>query len=94
MARGVRKSLPSLSRRALLRNMLGEFPLAICGISRQAALVLEQPWEESELLRPIEVLRNRGMSGFFMHSRAGLQVEYLGGEWFRTSPPNSEWVTP
>ncbi len=34
-----------------------------------------------ELLRQIHILKDMGMGGFFMHSRAGLQTEYLGDEW-------------
>jgi hypothetical protein len=38
--------------------------------------------ERDELLRQIDVLREMGMGGMFMHSRTGLQTEYLGEEWF------------
>ncbi|HAV12932.1 MAG TPA: hypothetical protein DCX06_05490, partial [Opitutae bacterium] len=38
--------------------------------------------EESELLRQIDVVDQMGMGGVFMHSRTGLQTEYLGEEWF------------
>ena len=34
-----------------------------------------------ELLRQIDVLREMGMGGMFMHSRNGLKTEYLGEEW-------------
>lgn len=39
--------------------------------------------KERELMRQMGVLRGMGMGGFFMHSRTGLQTEYLGREWFR-----------
>lgn len=35
-----------------------------------------------ELLRQIDVFKEMGMGGYFMHSRTGLQTEYLGREWF------------
>lgn len=38
--------------------------------------------EEQELLRQIDVFRQMGFGGFFMHSRTGLDTEYLGKEWF------------
>ncbi len=38
--------------------------------------------QEDELLRQIEIFRKMGMGGFFMHSRTGLQTEYLGQKWF------------
>jgi hypothetical protein len=38
--------------------------------------------EKEELLRQIDVLKEMGMGGFFMHSRTGLETEYLGDEWF------------
>lgn len=38
--------------------------------------------EKAELLRQIDVLREMGFGGFFMHSRTGLETEYLGEEWF------------
>ena len=36
---------------------------------------------QDELLRQIRVFKDMGMGGFFMHSRAGLQTEYMGAEW-------------
>lgn len=39
--------------------------------------------EEEELIRQIYVMKEMGMGGFFMHSRVGLDTEYLGEEWFR-----------
>lgn len=38
--------------------------------------------EKEELLRQIDVLKEMGFGGFFMHSRTGLETEYLGEEWF------------
>lgn len=38
--------------------------------------------EKDELLRQLQVIREMGMGGFFMHSRTGLETEYLGPEWF------------
>ncbi len=38
--------------------------------------------EKDELLRQIDMLKEMGMGGFFMHSRTGLETEYLGDEWF------------
>ncbi len=38
--------------------------------------------EKEELIRQVGVLKEMGMGGYFMHSRAGLITEYLGEEWF------------
>ena len=38
--------------------------------------------EEQELRRQIDVMKEMGFGGFFMHSRTGLQTQYLGKEWF------------
>jgi hypothetical protein len=38
--------------------------------------------EKEELIRQIHVFKEMGMGGFFMHSRVGLQTEYLGDKWF------------
>lgn len=38
--------------------------------------------EEKELLRQIDVMKQMGFGGYFMHSRTGLETEYLGEEWF------------
>ncbi len=38
--------------------------------------------EKDELLRQIEVMKEMGLGGYFMHSRTGLKTEYLGDEWF------------
>lgn len=35
-----------------------------------------------ELIRQIGVLKQMGFGGFFMHSRTGLETEYLGDHWF------------
>ncbi len=39
--------------------------------------------EEAELCRQIDIIREMGFGGYFMHSRTGLETEYLGEEWFR-----------
>ena len=39
--------------------------------------------EEEELLRQIDCMKEMGFGGFFMHSRTGLETEYLGEKWFR-----------
>ncbi|NDC74375.1 hypothetical protein EBZ70_03560 [bacterium] len=38
--------------------------------------------ERAELLRQLDVMREMGMGGAFMHARTGLETEYLGREWF------------
>ncbi len=38
--------------------------------------------EEKELLRQIDIIEEMGFGGYFMHSRTGLETEYLGEEWF------------
>ena len=38
---------------------------------------------EEEIRRQIRVMKQMGLGGYFMHSRAGLITEYLGDEWFR-----------
>ena len=35
-----------------------------------------------ELVRQTKVMKEMGLGGYFMHSRAGLITEYLGEEWF------------
>ena len=37
---------------------------------------------EGELVRQAGVMKEMGLGGYFMHSRAGLITEYLGDEWF------------
>ena len=37
---------------------------------------------KEELLRQIEVMKEMGFGGFFMHSRTGLITEYMGEKWF------------
>lgn len=37
---------------------------------------------KEELERQVGVMKEMGLGGFFMHSRAGLITEYLGDEWF------------
>ncbi len=39
--------------------------------------------EKTELLRQIDVFHRMGFGGFFMHSRTGLETEYLGDTWFQ-----------
>ncbi len=36
-----------------------------------------------ELVRQAHIMKEMGLGGYFMHSRAGLITEYLGDEWFR-----------
>lgn len=38
--------------------------------------------QEEELLRQIDVLKQMGMGGFDIHSRTGLDIPYLGNEFF------------
>jgi len=38
--------------------------------------------DNGELLRQVDVMKEMGFGGFFMHSRTGLVTEYLGEEWF------------
>jgi len=38
--------------------------------------------EKDELLRQVDVMKEMGFGGYFMHSRTGLETEYLGDEWF------------
>lgn len=38
--------------------------------------------DPEELIRQIGIFKEMGMGGYFMHSRTGLQTEYLGREWF------------
>ena len=38
--------------------------------------------QKDELCRQVEVLKEMGFGGHFMHSRSGLITEYLGEEWF------------
>lgn len=37
---------------------------------------------EEELVRQAAIMKEMGLGGYFMHSRAGLITEYLGDEWF------------
>jgi len=41
--------------------------------------------KEQELDRQVQIFKEMGFGGFFMHSRSGLQTEYLGDEWFRVT---------
>ncbi|MDF2685930.1 MAG: hypothetical protein K0S55_1111, partial [Clostridia bacterium] len=38
--------------------------------------------KKEELIRQIYIMKDMGFGGFFMHSRTGLETEYLGEEWF------------
>lgn len=38
--------------------------------------------EPQELRRQIRIMKDMGLGGFFMHSRVGLNTEYLGKDWF------------
>lgn len=38
--------------------------------------------DKDELIRQIHVMKKMGFGGFFMHSRTGLETEYLGEKWF------------
>ncbi len=38
--------------------------------------------EGDELVRQLQVIKDMGWGGHFMHSRSGLATEYLGDEWF------------
>lgn len=37
--------------------------------------------EKEELARQIAEMKDKGMGGFFIHSRSGLETEYLSEEW-------------
>ena len=37
--------------------------------------------EKEELIRQIRLLKEAGVGGFFIHSRDGLETEYMGPEW-------------
>ena len=39
--------------------------------------------EPKELRRQIRIMKEMGLGGFFMHSRVGLDTEYLGKDWFK-----------
>ncbi|MFS0726659.1 glycosyl hydrolase [Paenibacillus sp. 1P07SE] len=39
--------------------------------------------EAGELRRQIQEMKAAGLGGFFMHARAGLLTDYMGGEWMR-----------
>ena len=39
--------------------------------------------EPEELCRQIRIMKKMGLGGFFMHSRIGLETEYLSSDWFR-----------
>lgn len=37
---------------------------------------------KEELVRQIELMKESGIEGFFMHARGGLKTEYMGDDWF------------
>ncbi|MBQ8828311.1 MAG: hypothetical protein IJZ90_04155, partial [Clostridia bacterium] len=39
--------------------------------------------KEKELIRQTDIMKEMGLGGYFMHSRAGLITEYLGEDWFK-----------
>ena len=39
--------------------------------------------QRDELIRQVDIFKQMGMGGFFMHSRTGLRTEYLGDDWFQ-----------
>lgn len=39
--------------------------------------------DESEIRRQIREMKQAGVGGFFIHSRDGLETEYLGAEWLK-----------
>lgn len=47
--------------------------------------------EEEELKRQVDVMKEMGFGGFFMHSRSGLITEYLGEEWFDLCNKTAEY---
>ena len=38
--------------------------------------------DKDELIRQVHLFKQMGFGGFFMHSRTGLETEYLGKKWF------------
>lgn len=48
--------------------------------------------EKTELLRQIDVFNRMGFGGFFMHSRTGLETEYLGDDWFQETADCIEYA--
>lgn len=47
--------------------------------------------EKEELFRQIDVMKEMGFGGYFMHSRTGLETEYLGEEWFELTRSCAEY---
>ena len=37
---------------------------------------------KEELIKQIELMKESGIEGFFMHARGGLKTEYMGDDWF------------
>ena len=48
--------------------------------------------DEKELKFQIDVMKEMGFGGFFMHSRTGLETEYMGEEWFSLIRSCSEYA--
>lgn len=46
--------------------------------------------EEEKLLKQVDIMKEMGFGGFFMHSRTGLSTEYLGEKWFRLASACAE----
>ena len=38
--------------------------------------------DKDELVRQVNIMKEMGYGGFFIHSRTGLRTEYLGSDWF------------
>ena len=38
--------------------------------------------EKQELVEQMDIVKENGIDGFFMHVRGGLKTEYMSGEWF------------
>ena len=43
--------------------------------------LLNHKLEKTEIIRQLRVMRDCGISGFFIHPRAGLQTPYMSAEW-------------
>lgn len=66
--------------------MLNEFIRKIenpdCGFRGAPFWAWNSKLEPEELRTQIRNMKRMGLGGFFMHSRVGLNTEYLGDEWF------------
>ena len=51
--------------------------------------------EEKELYRQLDILKEMGFGGAFIHSRVGLETEYMGKEWMelidKMSQKEKDW---